>query len=139
MNKGTIFFNGIDYSNGGGDSSNGINYSTEEQVIGAWIDGKPLYQKTIQCVLNFPYAWIGAIVQHNISNFDIGVNAFGFVKRDNDVILIPSMRSDTNGQTTNAISIYNINKTEFNINTLNKADLNGKTAYITLQYTKTTD
>ena len=25
---------------------NGLNYSTEEQVIGRWIDGKPVYQKT---------------------------------------------------------------------------------------------
>lgn len=25
----------------------GVSYSTEEQVIGTWIDGKPLYQKVI--------------------------------------------------------------------------------------------
>lgn len=25
-----------------------LNYSTDEQVVGTWIDGKPLYQKTIQ-------------------------------------------------------------------------------------------
>lgn len=24
------------------------NYSTEEQVVGTWIDGKPLYQKTVE-------------------------------------------------------------------------------------------
>lgn len=30
---------------GGGGS--GMNYSTEEQVVGTWIDGKPLYQKTV--------------------------------------------------------------------------------------------
>lgn len=27
-------------------SGSGMNYSTEEQVVGTWIDGKPLYQKT---------------------------------------------------------------------------------------------
>lgn len=27
--------------------SNGITYSTSEQIIGRWIDGKPIYQKTI--------------------------------------------------------------------------------------------
>ena len=26
-----------------------VNYSTNEQVIGSWIDGKPLYSKTIEC------------------------------------------------------------------------------------------
>lgn len=28
-------------------SSNGLVYSTTEQVVGKWIDGKPIYQKTI--------------------------------------------------------------------------------------------
>ena len=31
--------------------SAGVNYSTEEQVIGTWIDGKPLYQRTVEVVL----------------------------------------------------------------------------------------
>lgn len=30
----------------GGGGSSGHNYSTTEQVIGTWIDGKPLYEKT---------------------------------------------------------------------------------------------
>jgi hypothetical protein len=25
-----------------------VNYSTEEQAVGTWVDGKPLYQKTIE-------------------------------------------------------------------------------------------
>ena len=37
---------------GGGGSSSGINYSTEEQVIGTWIDGKPLYQITKEETIN---------------------------------------------------------------------------------------
>ena len=38
---------GISYgSGGGGGGSSSINYSTTEQQIGTWIDGKPLYQKT---------------------------------------------------------------------------------------------
>lgn len=28
---------------------NKFNYSTEEQVVGTWIDGKPLYRKVINC------------------------------------------------------------------------------------------
>lgn len=39
---GRIFYNGRQYS--GNDSHN---YSTDEHVIGTWIDGKPLYEKTI--------------------------------------------------------------------------------------------
>lgn len=33
-------------SGGGGESSSGINYSTEEKEIGTWVDGKTLYEKT---------------------------------------------------------------------------------------------
>ena len=44
-----IFFGMILYKSVGGSSSSGgqVNYSTTEQVIGTWVDGKPLYQKTI--------------------------------------------------------------------------------------------
>lgn len=45
MTKGTLMLNGVDYSNACGGSSM-VNYFTEERVIGTWIDGKPLYQKT---------------------------------------------------------------------------------------------
>ena len=31
-----------------------LNYSTSEQVVGTWIDGKPLYQKTIEWTYEFP-------------------------------------------------------------------------------------
>ena len=39
---GRIFYNGSLYS---GNASH--NYSTDEQIVGTWIDGKPLYEKTI--------------------------------------------------------------------------------------------
>lgn len=40
---------GISYgSGGGGGGSSEANYSTEEQRIGTWIDGKPIYQKTLE-------------------------------------------------------------------------------------------
>ena len=35
----------LPYLGKGGSGS--INYSTDEQIVGTWIDGKPLYQKTI--------------------------------------------------------------------------------------------
>lgn len=44
--EGTVF----EVPSGGGGSSGGINYSTTEQVIGTWIDGKPLYQKVMYSV-----------------------------------------------------------------------------------------
>ena len=35
-----------------GDRGNKVSYSTEEQVVGTWIDGKPLYQKVMTIKFN---------------------------------------------------------------------------------------
>lgn len=47
---------------GGGGSNlilNAVKYSTEEQVVGIWTDGKPLYQKTFERNLTLPSAtWV---------------------------------------------------------------------------------
>lgn len=74
INGNTVYCNGA----GGGGGNSQINYSTEEQVVGTWIDGRPLYQKTYNmnctaddfnedltnldiatCVELKPYAWDG--------------------------------------------------------------------------------
>lgn len=41
---GKIILNGVEYVGGG--SENGHNYSTSEQVVGTWVDGKPVYETT---------------------------------------------------------------------------------------------
>lgn len=66
---------GIKFGPGsGGSSSPGVNYSTDEQVIGTWIDGKPLYQKTI--VANNIYVAkndTDSQFKHNVSNIETGL------------------------------------------------------------------
>jgi hypothetical protein len=52
-NIANIAVNGTTYnlfapSSGGGGGSSGHNYSTTEQVVGTWIDGKPIYEKTYE-------------------------------------------------------------------------------------------
>lgn len=45
-NRGTVY-TGDEQKPGKIDLPNGLhNYSTEEQVVGTWIDGKPIYEKT---------------------------------------------------------------------------------------------
>lgn len=46
---GKIILNGKEYT---GSGSEWHEYSTEEKVIGKWIDGKPIYEKTLE--LNSP-------------------------------------------------------------------------------------
>ena len=53
----------------------GFNYSTSEQVVGRWIDGKPIYQKT----LTGTTATSGdEAIAHNIANVDICVGIEGY-------------------------------------------------------------
>ena len=43
------------------------NYSTSEQLIGTWIDGKPLYQRTIEVTNPTHGAWTQIISDNNIN------------------------------------------------------------------------
>lgn len=49
--------------------NNKFNYSTSEQVIGKWIDGKPLYRKVIQFTTTIQGESLFSM-SHNISNAD---------------------------------------------------------------------
>lgn len=104
-------------------------YSTEEKVVGKWIDGKPLYEKTF-------------------SSITITNNADNFVSDDFGDKTIRHFQIDFNGISNNLTSSNNYSDTLF-INTsnqlmyyLSRSDTwwNGlNTADITVQYTKTTD
>lgn len=63
--SGTKAVIGNQVSGGGGSAMH--NYSTEEQVVGTWIDGKPIYQKTI--IINNPTLAADVPYAHGISNF----------------------------------------------------------------------
>ena len=103
-------------------------YSTSEKVIGKWIDGKPLYQKTVDC---------GALpnnttknVAHNISNISKIVNIFGIGIGDNCLPL------PYNITVTGGLQLYANNT---NIVLATNIDLSTTNGYVTLQYTKSTD
>lgn len=46
-------------------------YSTSEKIVGTWIDGKPIYQKTVNCGTSI------GVINHNIANIDKVVDASG--------------------------------------------------------------
>ena len=108
-------------------------YSTDEIVIGEWIDGKPIYRKVIDFGAlpntNLKY------VAHNINNIEIFTKAYGITHRDSDKINMP-LPYVNNSAIANGISIYTDN-TKIYIKT--GADLSNVTAHVILEYTKTTD
>ena len=109
-------------------------YSTSEKVVGTWIDGKPLYEKTISGTFENGAT---SLTLNMASNMEIIINIRGF--------LIPS---DT---PTNKISLETKNDlawiSDFTSGSGNCAIRRGNagyfgdtpSVYITAQYTKTTD
>lgn len=104
-------------------------YSTEEKVVGKWVDGKPIYEKTF-------------------SSITITNNADNFVSDDFGDKTLRHFQIDFNGISNNLTSSNNYSDGLF-INTSNQLMYyisrtgswwNGlNTADITVQYTKTTD
>lgn len=104
-------------------------YSTDEQVVGTWIDGSTIYEKTVDC---------GVLpnndskqVAHGITNIDKIVNFVGIAY---------AISSGTALQLAYPSSINNfsidmsVNKTNINILTLtDRTSFNG---YVTIRYTK---
>lgn len=111
----------------------GSNYSTEEQVVGTWIDGKPIYQKTVNC---------GALpnntskdVAHGISDIDKATAVYGYgFTSTGGIIPLPYVVPGSYATEYVALSA---NRTNVSIGT--GKDRSSLTGYVTLQYTKTTD
>ena len=109
----------------------GDNYSTEERVVGTWIDGRPIYQKTIYFG-NLPNN-SSKSVAHNITNIKTIINGIGYAQDANTFYPIPYTHADGLRY---QVQLY-LDRT--NINIITKNDLSDFTYYITVQYTKTTD
>ena len=104
----------------------GDNYSTEERVIGTWIDGKPLYQKTIVRTGTIS----SSSIPHQISDVDY-IFITEFIYKDNDNIYYINEqlgRGKLSVDKTNVVLSFLTNG--WNVN---------DGIYITLKYTKTTD
>ena len=118
----------------GGDGALAHHYSKEEHVIGTWIDGKPLYEKTITGTFDNSATTLILNINHNMG---IAIDVRGF--------LIPS---DT---PTNMVNLENKGNLiwieELNTGSGNVKVVRGNgsyfgttpSVYITACYTKTTD
>lgn len=110
-----------------------FNYSTDEQIIGRWIDGKILYRKVIN---------IGSLPDdtkenytHNVLNMDylVKFNAMWYDTIDNKFWSL--YRYDTSS----ANIKFSCDKTNIQCETKYKWSDRTKDCYVTLEYTKTID
>lgn len=100
-------------------------YSTSEQRIGTWINGKPIYRKTFVVSITGHYVTVG-----NIPNLDIITSCNSYLHRDGDEY--------------HSINNWGKNDQDYGVTYRHNNDIAFDssykgTLYITLEYTKTTD
>lgn len=105
------------------------NYSTNEKVVGTWIDGSTLYEKTIE--LNniiFDNQW--HTVPHGVSNIDKVISCIGILfGEDGEFFNVPQYRANTSQGVTFGVQGDYIAYINNWYNTASKI-------YATIQYTK---
>lgn len=108
-----------------------FNYSTEEQVIGTWINGKPLYRKTFYFE-NFALQ-SDVITPTGISDVERAVNIYGCTYNGTYSVPINFYNAPL-GSAYNHYAFFRYSDSAIWFNFYW-----GTEAYITLEYTKTTD
>jgi len=108
-----------------------LDYSTDEKIVGTWVDGEPVYQKTVECgaLPNSTYKF----VPHGIPNFDKCLRAWGVAYNNLGSMLLPYVDDEMN------TARINISADATNV-FIGSRQFNGSsytTTYITIQYTKT--
>ena len=125
---GTIYLNEEAY--GGGSGGNENKYSTQETVIGEWIDGKPIYRKVYDNLNN----------QYGTDSFNINVADLNIDR----LIFLDALGSDNSGYSGNKYlitSVTSVNSRNMYLNASNQIVISGSypKSYIIVEYTKTTD
>ena len=105
-----------------------FNYSTEEQVVGTWIDGKPLYQKTLTGIT-------GSDEVLGVISTDLGdyCTLISFITTKDDA---PFNGLSRNGS---LFSWWIRKNGQFVATSFQSSEMINATFYATFQYTKTTD
>lgn len=130
------FINITDITGGNDDRFQPVIYSEEEREIGVWVDGKPLYEKTI-INSNPSYTQVGSIYECNTSVDFSGVDYFMIV---NATALNANTTRPVNNTRTDitAMGYVAVGKSTNVIYTAFNTDGYTKLVF-TLRYTKTTD
>lgn len=111
-------------------------YSTDEKIVGIWTDGRPVYQKTFTFTTPSSLNTDTTIVTvPKVSNL---VNILGgFITRADGGLML--LNSNYPSQSNSIFSVINSSN---NLSILLRVTINvdaGRSGYITIQYTKTTD
>lgn len=101
-------------------------YSTTEEVVGTWIDGKPLYRKVVQTIISD-----GGIVLSDANCILVRYEWYAPTKS----IKLLKLPSPNTGNA----ALWQLNNGNIVFNIPSSSEINGKLATCILEYTKTTD
>lgn len=110
-------------------------YSTSETEVGKWIDGKPIYRRTFEYTTNSVVnAWktIGTI-----TNIKMPIKMYGVCYNGNAKFHIPYAEPGSSG--INAVWLYCDTNSGLFREQHSYTYANSLPAYVTIEYTKTTD
>lgn len=111
-------------------ATNGLVYSTTEQIVGRWIDGKPLYQKTF--VTTSPSAPVAQIISKIADDYETCVNFWGIMHGSSVNRMVTG--STIGGNHDEYIELWSNGN---NIWACVDSTHYSKPLYVTVQYTKT--
>ena len=101
------------------------NYSTTEQVIDTWIDGKPIYRKVFE---GTSATQTNVTIQNHAENIDTIVHAYGQLENSTGMKLTVLSDNQSNVWANNTFTIY-----------INNASIDTYKYKLIYEYTKTTD
>lgn len=111
-------------------------FSTSEiKTNKLWINNKPIYRKTIY-ITGLPNN-TDKNVDHGASNVDLIVNTFGIMLSPSANLVTPLNMRGTPAIYGSHTVVYRVDRTQIHIGS--DADMSANVAYITIEYTKTTD
>lgn len=123
-----------------------MDYSTSEKVVGKWIDGKTLYQKTIPFTTPSPTTNYVAVTENipnsYIANLDEMVYLEGFYKHANSPLFnfINVAQGSEDATKTGAVFVYYADDSPYQCFRISNSIIShgGRNGYLTVRYTKTT-
>ena len=117
-------------------------YSTSEQVVGTWIDGKPIYERTIYYDQTIAGSGDKKTVLATIPNIYL-LNAWGVLTEytsDQNMHQIKQIPYAQVGYGQSQAIVYNVENEQIELQSrYNYTKVQLYDVYITIQYTKTTD
>lgn len=106
-------------------------YSTSEKIVGTWIDGSAVYEKTIH--LNGPYGPGNQSINHNISNLEkiVSMEAYCYYDGTDERLHLPYISLNANYN----LGFSNVNSTRFMLY-IGSGFVSVENIDITFRYTK---